>query len=485
MYISKQNAEAINLTLPKDSKRLGLIYGNGFKCEFQTKTGAIIDILCSQIDSIATESFLKNSPISEGDLLIGIGDYRLDDNESEGIIWRHLDGKTVISGSNLPFTDGQIVEVTYGVKKKSATRTQRKQRETNGYFEEKTAKVPFFFIYEVEESVSSRVEINKTFGLDTRVKQNFFNQDQAVDKVFRSIKINATGLKEVNKPIGAYLLTGPTGTGKTEMAKLIAKEMGYKFIRVDMSEFTEKQSASRLMGAPPSYIGFGDETILETQIGDQGTKAVLLLDEVEKSHPDVQKLFLQAMDNARITLSNDKIIDFSNTLILMTSNCGVVQKNNAGINTVEQALSVDQSVLRTNFLPEFLGRLSGVIEFNPLTMQACSLILGKILADFNESQIGQSGITINLTDRAKEYLLINGFDVTYGARPLKNFFKDTVLNKLADKIMENMIKGIESKGQILTVDIRSGEVSLIETEVTKQEPKLKMVKKWITNSDIK
>lgn len=312
------------------------------------------------------------------------------------------------------------------------------------------------FLYKItDKEVIEKIERTRIIDLPKTLKKKLFNQDQAIDKVYKSLKIYFAGLKDKTKPIGSYLLVGPTGTGKTELAKLLAQLADFTLVRVDMSEYGEKHTVSRLIGSPPSYIGYGDKTILEKEIGNNGRKVVLLLDEMEKAHWDLQKIFLQAMDNSRITLANGTEVDFSNTLILMTSNLGTVTKASIGLGESTKMLSVDMEQIKQYFLPEFLGRLSGVIQFNALTDAQAHMILDKFILEFNQAQMSAKNCTVQISQNAREQLVKTGFNQTYGARPLKNALQGEIFEKIADLFLI----GGESDSPIIIVDFDGNEYS--------------------------
>ncbi len=351
-----------------------------------------------------------------------------------------IDAKILVEGESM------FVKVLAQVRQSKST-----ERPGERFYKETTFEVKLHFLYEIkDEKLIQKYHRNKIITLKDRVKQNLYNQDNAVDQIFDSIKIYATGLKEKNKPIGSYLLVGPTGTGKTELATLYAKELDCPLIRLDMSEFSEKHTVSRLIGSPAGYVGYGDPTIFEKEIGDDGRKLVLLLDEMEKSHQELQTILLQAMDNSRITLSNGSEVNFENVLIIMTSNLGTVTKNSIGLGNEEsKVLTVDFSVIKNYFLPEFLGRLSGVVQFNPLKEEHMFLIVDKFIASFNQNQMSAKGAKIIVSDNAKSQLIKIGFDQQYGARPLKKALHNHIYNKIADLYLYS-----DEESKVIEVDYK-------------------------------
>lgn len=294
------------------------------------------------------------------------------------------------------------------------------------------------FLYRVSDPESARIlEAHQIKETPKMIKQKLFSQDHAVEQVFKSIKISAAGLKEKNKPVGAFILTGPTGTGKTELAKLLAKTLNYHFVRFDMSEFSLPHTVTRFTGAPPSYLGYGEKTILEKEVGSDGKKVVLLLDEMEKAHVDIQKIMLQAMDNGKITVGTGQEVNFENTLILMTSNLGTITRQSVGFTGDDKILTVNQEALNQYFLPEFRGRLTGIIEFNPLSRNHAAVILQKFVDEFVKTNLLDKGKTLELSEKAFNEIINQGFNSFYGARPLKNALNRLILEKIADLLLFN------------------------------------------------
>ena len=277
-------------------------------------------------------------------------------------------------------------------------------------------------------------EREKLLHLFDNMKKNVKGQDEALKLVSESILKSRAGIKDPNRPIGSFLFLGPTGVGKTEVAKTLAYELfddKSHMVRIDMSEYMEKFSVSRLIGSPPGYVGYEEGGEL-TEAVRRNPYSIVLFDEVEKAHPEVLNLLLQILDDGRITDSNGRTVDFKNTIIIMTSNLGD-----------EFALTGDEakvmSELRNHFRPEFINRIDEVIIFKPLSKETIYEILDKIISEIEE-RLSDKNIKIKLTGPAKDYLVDIGYDVNYGARPLKRVVSRTIENMIAEKIIMGEIK---------------------------------------------
>lgn len=294
-------------------------------------------------------------------------------------------------------------------------------------------------------------------NLDTRIKATVFGQDQAVDKIVENIVVSKSGLREKNKPIGSFLLVGPTGTGKTETAKTLAKELECKLVKFDMSEYMEKHSVSKLIGAPPGYVGHAEgklgQGLMLAEV-EENPNCVLLLDEVEKAAPEVLQVLLQVMDDGRLTGSTGKEVDFSNVILLMTSNLGATDAEGLKIGFGDQTKlkAVDKAVEKF-FSPEFRNRLDSTITFNKLAIELMHKIVDRLVKETNELLVeNESTVTISITDACRIKLAEDGYEPSMGARPLKRVFEDNVKKPLSKKILFEDLSNIN-----ISVDVQNDE----------------------------
>ncbi len=270
--------------------------------------------------------------------------------------------------------------------------------------------------------------------LETDLKRAVFGQEEALTQLSSAMKLARAGLREPNKPIGSYLFSGPTGVGKTEAAKQLAQTLGIEMLRFDMSEYMERHTVSRLIGAPPGYVGF-DQGGQLTDAVDQHPHAVVLLDEIEKAHGDVYNILLQVMDNGTLTDSNGKKVDFRNVVLIMTTNAGAsdAQRNSIGFGR-SKVEGEEEAALKRLFTPEFRNRLDAVVAFKPLTSDIIRQVVQKFVMQL-EAQLADRNITIELSDDAADWLAKNGFDELYGARPLARVIQEHIKKPLADDIL--------------------------------------------------
>ena len=271
-------------------------------------------------------------------------------------------------------------------------------------------------------------------GLEDNLKRVVFGQDAAISALSSAIKLARAGLREPEKPIGSYLFTGPTGVGKTEVAKQLADTLGVELLRFDMSEYMERHTVSRLIGAPPGYVGF-DQGGLLTDGVDQHPHCVVLLDEIEKAHPDLFNILLQVMDHGKLTDHNGKSVDFRNVILIMTSNVGAMelQKSPIGFGRKREQ-GDDEDAINRMFSPEFRNRLDAIISFAPLPPAIVRQVVEKFVLQL-EGQLAERGVTINLTPEAAEWLASRGYDERMGARPLGRVIQEHVKKPLADQVL--------------------------------------------------
>jgi ATP-dependent Clp protease ATP-binding subunit ClpA len=271
-------------------------------------------------------------------------------------------------------------------------------------------------------------------NLETELKLGVFGQDPAVESLSTAIKLSRSGLAHEDKPMGSFLFAGPTGVGKTEICKQLARIMGVKLLRFDMSEYMERHSISKLIGSPPGYVGY-DEGGLLTEAVNTNPYAVLLLDEVEKAHPDIFNLLLQVMDNGKLTDANGREIDFRNVILVMTSNVGAQNVQRASIGFSEQDHSLDyESELKKTFTPEFRNRLSDIIYFNSLNEDTIVYVVNKFLFEL-EAALEDKKVSLVVSDAARKWFAKNGYDAKMGARPMSRLIEKEIRKPLADELL--------------------------------------------------
>jgi ATP-dependent Clp protease ATP-binding subunit ClpA len=303
---------------------------------------------------------------------------------------------------------------------------------------------------------------NQLINIETDIKSKLFGQDLVVDQVLERVYVNNAGLKSINKPVGAFLFLGPTGTGKTELAKLLSENLGMKLLRYDMSEYQEKHAASKLIGAPPGYVGYDDANLsgglLISDI-EKNPNCVILFDEVEKAHPDVMNVFLQLMDEGMITGSSGKKANARNAIIIMTSNLGAAdnEKNTIGFGKDLQKTGEDDRALKDYFKPEFRNRLDAVCKFNKLNDLAMRKIVSKFIAELNDV-LADRQLRVRLTERAVDLLIKEGIDPKMGARPLGRKINELIKVPLSKKILFEKISNgstvlINEQDNQLTFDV--------------------------------
>ena len=294
--------------------------------------------------------------------------------------------------------------------------------------------------------------------LENKLKGKVYGQDEAVAALANSIKMSRSGLGEVDKPIGSFLFSGPTGVGKTEVANQLARILGIELVRFDMSEYMERHSVSRLIGAPPGYVGY-DQGGLLTDAVNKNPHAVILLDEIEKAHPEMQNILLQVMDHGKLTDNNGREADFRNTIIIMTTNAGAKELTaqrigfDKGTVAALDGNKVSKAV-KDMFSPEFRNRLNGIITFGPLPLDVVRMVARKFVGEVN-AKLADKKVSLEFSAAAIDWLSENGYEEAYGARPIKRLIEEKVKKPLADELLFGSL----AKGGLVKVDVKDDELS--------------------------
>ena len=303
-------------------------------------------------------------------------------------------------------------------------------------------------------------------SLEKDLKRVVFGQNPAIEALSAAIKMARAGLREPNKPIGSYLFSGPTGVGKTEVARQLSSILGVELLRFDMSEYMERHTVSRLIGAPPGYVGY-DQGGLLTDGVDQHPHCVLLLDEIEKAHPELFNILLQVMDNGTLTDSNGRKVDFRNVILIMTTNAGAsdAAKNSIGFGRGTKDDEQEEALKRL-FTPEFRNRLDSVIAFGGLTPEIIERVVEKFVLQL-EAQLADRNVTIDMSDAARAWLAKKGFDSAYGARPLSRTIQEHVKKPMA----EELLYGRLAKGGAVNIDIDPEDSSKLALTYIEDKPR--------------
>lgn len=341
-------------------------------------------------------------------------------------------------------------------------------------FERKEDEVPVIDVAQIEEVVSfiarippknvSASDVDALKNLERDLKLVVFGQDAAITQLSAAIKMSRSGLGKPDKPIGSFLFSGPTGVGKTEVTRQLAMTLGVELIRFDMSEYMERHTVSRLIGAPPGYVGFDQGGLLTDEI-NKHPHAVLLLDEIEKAHPDVFNLLLQVMDHGTLTDNNGRKADFRNVIIVMTTNAGAVQvaRNSVGF-TKQDHSSDDLQAIQKMFTPEFRNRLDGIVRFNPLGPEVIGKIVDKELLEV-ERQLLEKDVQLQVDKAAREWIAENGYDQAMGARPLARLIQEEIKRGLADELLFGKLQ----YGGNVKIGVQDGE---LDFKITAGQPRL-------------
>ena len=315
-------------------------------------------------------------------------------------------------------------------------------------------------------STSDKKSLEK---LEENLKRVIFGQNEAVEKLSSAIKLARAGLRVDEKPVGSFLFSGPTGVGKTEVSKQLAQIMGIEFVRFDMSEYMERHTVSRLIGAPPGYVGY-DQGGLLTESVNKHPHSVILLDEIEKAHPEVFNILLQVMDHGTLTDNNGRKADFRNTIVIMTTNTGAQDMSRASMGFQSQDHSSDATeMIKKTFSPEFRNRLDGIIQFNPLPTEVIRTVVDKFLVEL-QVQLDVQKVQLEVSEDARDWLLENGYDKNMGARPMQRLIQDTIKTVLAEEILFGKLS---KTGGVASVTLVNGKINVNLTENPNKKEKVK------------
>ena len=324
-------------------------------------------------------------------------------------------------------------------------------------------------IARIPEKTVSSSDKKSLEKLEENLKRVIFGQDEAVESLSSSIKLARAGLRVDEKPVGSFLFSGPTGVGKTEVSKQLASIMGIEFVRFDMSEYMERHTVSRLIGAPPGYVGY-DQGGLLTESVNKHPHSVILLDEIEKAHPEVFNILLQVMDHGTLTDNNGRKADFRNTIVIMTTNTGAQDMSRASMGFQSQDHSSDATeMIKKTFSPEFRNRLDGIIQFNPLPTEVIKTVVDKFLVEL-QVQLDAQKVQLDVSEEVREWLLENGYDKNMGARPMQRLIQDSIKTVLAEEILFGKLS---KAGGIAYVELKNGEISIAFKENSKRKEKIR------------
>ena len=337
--------------------------------------------------------------------------------------------------------------------------TKRKKSIGAGDVEQVVAKIAR--IPSTQVTVSDKEALK---GLEEKLQMVVFGQDEAIEMLGSAIKLSRAGLKVEEKPIGSFLFAGPTGVGKTEVCRQLAIIMGVELLRFDMSEYMERHTVSRLIGAPPGYVGF-DQGGLLTEAVTKHPHSVILLDEIEKAHPEVFNLLLQVMDHGTLTDNNGRQADFRNTVLVMTTNAGARESSRASIGFVEQDHSTDaMEVIKRMFAPEFRNRLDAIMQFNALPLEVIKTVVDKFLVEL-QAQLDDKKVQLEVDDAARDWIAREGYDEKMGARPMQRLIQEKIKRQLADDILFGEL----ARGGVVRVTVADDDL-LVEAKAPEKHP---------------
>ena len=323
-------------------------------------------------------------------------------------------------------------------------------------------------IARIPEKTVSSSDKKSLEKLEENLKRVIYGQDEAVETLSSAIKLSRAGLRVDEKPVGSFLFSGPTGVGKTEVSKQLASIMGIEFVRFDMSEYMERHTVSRLIGAPPGYVGY-DQGGLLTESVNKHPHSVILLDEIEKAHPEVFNILLQVMDHGTLTDNNGRKADFRNTIVIMTTNTGAQDMSRASMGFQSQDHSSDATeMIKKAFSPEFRNRLDGIIQFNPLPTQVIRTVVDKFLVEL-QVQLDAQKVQLEVSDEVREWLLENGYDKNMGARPMQRLIQDSIKTVLAEEILFGKLS---KSGGVAYVSLLDNKIKVKFKENSKKKEKV-------------
>ena len=323
-------------------------------------------------------------------------------------------------------------------------------------------------IARIPEKTVSSSDKKSLEKLEENLKRVIFGQDEAVETLSSAIKLSRAGLRVDEKPVGSFLFSGPTGVGKTEVSKQLASIMGIEFVRFDMSEYMERHTVSRLIGAPPGYVGY-DQGGLLTESVNKHPHSIILLDEIEKAHPEVFNILLQVMDHGTLTDNNGRKADFRNTIVIMTTNTGAQDMSRASMGFQSQDHSSDATeMIKKAFSPEFRNRLDGIIQFNPLPTQVIRTVVDKFLVEL-QVQLDAQKVQLEVSDEVREWLLENGYDKNMGARPMQRLIQDSIKTVLAEEILFGKLS---KSGGVAYVSLLDNKIKVKFKENSKKKEKV-------------